>query len=92
MYPDDSIQSMMKDWWVEDNSFDYCRGRLLWAFLPHVDQIPKQMIATGRTEPTDHVHANIRIEPLRIKQARKKSAMPVAALPAYGNEINAKNR
>ncbi len=89
MYPDDSIQSMMDEWWIEDDSFGYWRGRLIRVFLPHIDQIPKQLIAIGRPEPTNHSHANVSIEPLRIKQHQKKPALPVAALPAFSNEINA---
>ena len=89
MYPDDSVQSILDHWWVEDISSEYCRGRLIKAFLPHTDQIPKQLIATGRSEPTEHGHANFSIEPLRIKQPQKKPMIPVAALPVFGNEINA---
>ncbi len=89
MYPDDSIQSMINDWWVRDDSYDYCRGRLIRAFLPHIDQIPKQLFTTGRSEPTDHNHANFSIEPLRIGQTQKKLTLPVAALPTFENEIHA---
>ncbi len=89
MYPEDSVRYTTEDWRTEDGSFDYCRGRLIKAFLPRVDQVPKQLVATGRAEPTDHVRANFRIEPLRIEQPRKKTALPVAALPAFENEINA---
>lgn len=89
MYPDDSVQYMVDEWWVGDNSFVYSRGRLIRAFLPHIDQIPKQLIATGRSEATDHNHTNFSIEPLRIGQPQRKPQLPVAALPAFGNEINA---
>jgi len=88
MYPEESVQFLTKDWWEEDNSAEYCRGRLIKAFLPHVDQIPKQLIAIGRSEPTDHTHANFSIEPLRIKQPQRRPVIPVAALPAFENEIN----
>mgnify|MGYP005857295955 CR=1 FL=1 len=89
MYPDDSVQGMVDEWWIEDDSFGYRRGRLIRAFLPHTDQIPKQLIATGRSEPTDHNRANFSIEPLRIKEPQKKPMLPVAALPAFSNETNA---
>ena len=88
MYPDDSIQHMVDDWWIEDTSFDFSRGRLVKAFLPHVDQIPKQIVATGRHEPTDHTHADFFIEPLRVKSPIKRTGLPLAALPAYSNEVN----
>lgn len=89
MYPDDSVQNMVGDWWIKDDSSNYRRGRLIKAFLPHTDQIPKHLIATGRSEPTDHVNANFSIEPLRIGQPQKKTVLPVAALPAFENEIHA---
>lgn len=89
MYPEDSIQNIIGDWWIEDDSFNYCRGRLIKVFLPHTDQIPNQLIVTGRSEPTDHGKANFSIEPLRIGQSQKKTVLPVAALPAFENEIYA---
>jgi hypothetical protein len=89
MYPEDAVQNMLEEWWIEDRSFEYHRGRLIRAFLPHVDQIPRQLIATGRSEPTDHTHANFTIEPLRIKQPRRKPVIPVAALPVFEHEIYA---
>jgi hypothetical protein len=64
MYPDNAIQSMIDAWWVEDPSPSLCRGRLIKAFLPHVDQIPKQLIATGRSSATDHTQADYEIAPL----------------------------
>jgi len=89
MYPEDSVQFMLDEWWVEDSAFGYCRGRLIKAFLPHIDQIPKQLTATGRYEATDHRHAYFSIQPLRIGQPQRKTSIPVAALPLFGNEIHA---
>jgi len=89
MYPEDSIQNMIGAWWVEDSSFEFRRGRLIKAFLPHVDQIPKQLTVVGRVEATNHTHANFKIEPLRMKQPPRKPGLPVAALPAFENEVNA---
>jgi hypothetical protein len=89
MYPEDAIQSMIDAWWVEDPSTSLCRGRLIKAFLPHVDQIPKQFIATGRSSATDHTRADYEIAPLRIKQPRQRPRLPVAALPAFEGEVNA---
>ncbi|MDM8552807.1 hypothetical protein QUF72_22190 [Desulfobacterales bacterium HSG2] len=89
MCPEDSVQNMIEEWWVEDDSFEYDRGRLINVFLPHIGQIPKKLVAGGRPEATDHIHADFMIEPLRIKESQKKSAIPVAALPAFENEVNA---
>ena len=46
------------------------RGRLLRAFVPHVDQQPYTLIAEGRSEPTEHRMATVRLEPLRMGAAR----------------------
>lgn len=88
MYPDESLQSFVGEWWVEDHSKTYQRGQLIWAFLSHVDQIPNQLIAVGRSDPRDHSRADVQIKPLRIKQPPSKPKLPVAALPAFGNEVN----
>jgi len=88
-YPEDSIQSIFNAWWLEDSSHGYQRGRLIRAFLPHVEQVPKQIIATGRASPTDHVHANYEICPLQVCRPATRPSLPVAALPAFEGEVNA---
>jgi hypothetical protein len=92
-YPENSIQAFVDQWWIIDNDKSYERGRLIQAYLPHIDQISYQLIATGRKEPTDHHCAHVKIEPLNIKKKPpKKSILPVAALPIYKNEIFLVNR
>lgn len=88
MYPEDSVQNMIEEWWVEDHTFEYHRGRLINVFLPLMGQIPKKLAVTGDPEGTDHSHADFTIEPLRIKEAHKKPAIPVAAIPTFENEVN----
>lgn len=90
MYPEDSVQFMLhpSQWWDEDETHDYGRGRLVKAFIPHVDQVPKTLTAIGRSEPTDHAHAHVKIEPFRIRTHRKIPGLPVAALPLYDNEVH----
>ncbi|MDM8517833.1 hypothetical protein QUF76_16680 [Desulfobacterales bacterium HSG16] len=88
MYPENVIQTMPEEWWIEDPSPSICRGRLIKAFLPHVDQIPKQLIASGRSTATDHMQANFKIKPLSVKRPPEKSSLPVAALPVFDNEVN----
>lgn len=89
MFPDDSIQYIVGEWWIEEKPSEPTRGRLIRAFLPHVDQVPKQLTATGRPDPTDHTRADYIIEPLRISQPTKRTSLPVAALPAFEREVNA---
>jgi hypothetical protein len=87
MYPDDSIQAYVEKWWLIDKSKDIKRGRLIKAFVPHVDQTPLTLIPTGRTDPTDHHKANYTIEPLRIDKPSRTYKLPVAALPEFEGEV-----
>jgi hypothetical protein len=88
MYPDESLQAFIDPdpWWEADNSNEYARGRLIKAFLPHVDQTPYMVIPIGRTEPTQHREATVRFVPLDIRQAIRYPNLPVAALPQYPAE------
>jgi hypothetical protein len=86
-YPDDSPQSLLDTWWTTDDARDLRRGRLLWAFVPHVDQEPQTLVATGRQEPTEHHTALVRLEPLRASAPRRTQQLPVAALPNFPGEV-----
>lgn len=86
-YPDDSIQSVLEHWWDKDDTYDFRRGRLIRTFIPHVGQVPYTIEAQGRSEPTDHKHAYVRIAPLDLKRTFKKPLLPVAAMPGFGNEF-----
>lgn len=85
-YPDDSLQVLTTRWWEKTPTQDLRRGRLIRAFIPHVDQISSALVVEGRTESTDHSRANFRIEPLRIKNPPVAPRLPVAALPHYPGE------
>ena len=87
MYPDDCLQALFDNWWIEDNNQDYALGRLLWAFVPHVDQVPSGLFPEGRNEPTNHATAKYLIKPIDIKRPRQRPNLPVAAFPDYPNEI-----
>jgi len=87
MYPDDCLQALFDDWWVEDENHDYSTGRLLWAFVPHVDQVPFALIPEGRDEPTNHSTAKYLIKPIQIQKPSRGPLLPVAALPNYPGEV-----
>lgn len=63
------------------------RGRLLWAFVPHVDQHPFVLVSEGRSEATEHGSANYRFEPLRGSAPPAEATLPVAGLPGYPGEV-----
>ncbi len=86
MYPENSAQHLLGSWWQTDLKKDFKRGRLIEAYVPHVDQIPNELIPTGRVEPTAHNKAFFEIAPLRLNQFNKNPSLPVAALPSYPGE------
>jgi hypothetical protein len=91
MYPSESLQGIIEPehlWWEEYKGDEYKRGRLIWAFLPHVDQKPATLIPVERGEdPTQHKIIKARIEPLNIREVIRYPDLPIAALPQRENEI-----
>lgn len=87
-YPEISIQSMIdpSPWWVHAQSKEPHRGRLIWAFLPHVDQVPLRLVPVGRAKATAHEQVTVRIEPLRVRQPQPYVTLPVAGMPSYPGE------
>jgi len=83
---DRSIQNLLGSWWIEDKTKTLKPGRLIKAFVPHVDQIPLELNLLGRSEPTNHTKARYEISPLRINQPPKKDTLPVAGVPLQDNE------
>ena len=87
MYPDDSIQTFAEPWWIKDESCEIERGRLIWAFLPHVDQNPMLLIPEDRgQDPTDHSHPIFRIAAMDIGRPQLPPNLPVASLPNFHAE------
>jgi len=88
-YPEISIQSAISPspWWIKAESKDLQRGRLIWAFLPHIDQIPYTLIPIGRAQAAEHKEVTVRIEPLRVKQPQHHLTLPVAGIPHYPGEV-----
>ena len=89
MYPDDCIQSVIHPdlWWEESDSKTLDRGALIYAFVPHVDQVPYTFEPIGRRNPEEHGAADVRVAPLRVNQPLKQTDLPVAAMPLYGGEV-----
>ena len=88
-FPDDSVQAWATPWWVPETSKTVCRGHLLRAFLPHFDQVPFVLQATGRCQPTQHTNATYRVTALHpgAKAPPKTRGLPIAALPDFPNEV-----
>lgn len=89
MYPEDSIQAVSgaSDWWVQDAKHEIRRGSLIYAFVPHVDQLPYTVEPVGRRQPDQHTAAEVKIAPLSTRKARRTSNLPVAAMPLHGGEV-----
>ncbi|MCL2791092.1 MAG: hypothetical protein FWD79_10670 [Desulfobulbus sp.] len=87
-FPDDSIQSVVNTWWEEQCDHTILkRGSLIFAFVPHVDQVPYTLTPDGRKEEDQHYEAKVNIGPLRIKDSRPTRTLPVAALSVNEGEI-----
>ena len=86
-YPEICPQTLIEPWWEEDTGDDFKQGRLVWAFLPHVDQIPYSLEPVGRDEPTEHRTAHGNIKRFKIGEPPKKKDLPVSAMSVYDNEI-----
>jgi hypothetical protein len=58
-YPDGSLQKYFYDlsWWEKTTEKHPLTGRLIWAFIPHIDVIPKSLIPTGRAEDEASNHS-----------------------------------
>ena len=89
MFPEDSIQNALgtDDWWVEDKGARLCRGSLVFAFVPHVDQTPFTFEPIGRKDPEKHDAAELMVKPLSANAPLTQTALPVAAMTAYHNEV-----
>ena len=89
-YPDGALQKYFDDqsWWEKTESKQICPGRLIWAFVPHIDLVPKSLIPTGRAEDeaTNHHKASFEISDLRINTTIPKTSLPTAILPYYPGE------
>jgi len=87
--PDDCLPSFVGSWWESSPQGPIERGHLIWSFLPHVQQQPFVLVATGRTEATRHDLADFRIEPLVANKPPSGARLPVAGLPHYEGEVSA---
>ena len=86
-YPDSLIQSFYSDWWIEDDSKECCRGRLLKAYVPYVDQVPYMLVPKGRKKATIHTLAECEIKPVNANNIPKETKLPVAGITTHGNEV-----
>jgi hypothetical protein len=86
-YPDICPQSLVEPWWEKDTGDDFKAGRLVWAFLPHVDQVPYTVKPLGRNEPTEHRTGIMSVKRFEIGALAKKKDLPVSAMPVYENEM-----
>lgn len=86
-YPEDCLQSLFNPWWVRTERAEVWRGRLIWVFVPHVDQQPYLLVPAGRSEPTEHGSAIYQVELFEGKGLLPGPPLPIAALPEYPGEV-----
>lgn len=89
MFPDDCIQSIVGSdkWWEKNAERSICKGALIFAFIPHVDQVPYTFEPIGRTDAERHGSAILRVSPLRADAVLTKSDLPVAAMTLHDGEV-----
>ena len=90
MYPDDCLQSIIsnpEEWWIENREKKLIRGALVFAFVPHFDQMPYGFVPIGRNDATEHSEARIKVSPLKVDQPLKQTDLPVAAMPRHRGEV-----
>lgn len=85
-YPDDWLQALSSPWW-EKTTGPIRRGRLLKAYVPHVNQVPLTMIPTERSDPKRHDRFEGTISELRVNASRRSIQAPVAGLPLHKGEV-----
>ena len=89
MFPEDCVQSIVGSdrWWQKRSDPKLCRGALIFAFAPHVDQVPLTLEPVGRNTPTEHGSAVVKVAPLKIDQPIRQTALPVAAMTLHSGEV-----
>lgn len=87
-YPDESIQSAVGTWWTETPDREVRRGRLVYGWVPHVDENPHALFVKGRDnqDPGDHRRAQCEVGILHASRDTKRSSLPVAGLPQHDGE------
>jgi hypothetical protein len=77
----------MSSWWTSTQEGIVRPGRLIWAYVPHVDQHPFVLVPEGRTDPEDHSSADYRFQTFKIKNPPPAARLPVAGLPHFQDEV-----
>jgi|SRR5579862_384936 len=77
----------MSSWWTSTTESVVQPGRLIWAYVPHVDQHPFVIVPEGRTDPEDHSSADYRFETFKAKSPPLAARLPVAGLPHFQDEV-----
>lgn len=86
--PSDCLQTYAEPFWEEDTSPTLCRGRLVWANLPHVMAEHSILTTEGRAaDPTDHTRAIYAIKKVNQGEVQQASRLPVAGLQSFEGEV-----
>lgn len=87
-FPDDSIQHVIEGaWWETTPDRTLCVGRLVWAYVPHVDENPTTLVVEGRTDDAgNHGEARLTLTALDVRSRPPQARLPVAALPLHDGE------
>src|SRR5262245_8813173 len=66
-YPEDCIQYLVDPWWTVDASPGLCAGRLVRAYIPHIEPEALVLHVDGQIGSTGHASVDIRVGALDAK-------------------------
>ena len=88
MFPEDSVQWLMNEWWVDDRPQTIKRGRLIRTLVPYPEMKPHRLVPEDRGQDArQHTRATFRLQAFRIGDPPPAAGLlPVAALPLRDGE------
>jgi hypothetical protein len=58
-YPNDCVQYLFDKWWTDEPHDPFCRGRLVWAPVVNVEQVPFEFVPVEREDSREHARARL---------------------------------
>ena len=87
-YPPDCVQAHVTGgvWWEKTTSKSISRGRLIWAWIPYITEVPTEIVPVARADGLTHGHVTIRAMNFHRANKSETPQIPVAALQCKPGE------
>lgn len=86
-FPEDCVQYFASPWWEKTPTRSLEKGRLIHAFVPYPDRLPRKLVPESRdNDPADHSNFGFRLEPFKPGSSSRGGGLPVAAMPVLPGE------